>query len=88
MGIGYRTLVFRMELSSHEPFQGRDLDDLRKSCFRVYACGDHAGFFELLGKLSVEFVPVSMSLHMPQLLSSFLSIRICKLLNAWFPLCL
>lgn len=59
--INYRTVVFRMELNTNEPFQRRNFYHFHQTGFRILACTFHAGFFKLFAILAVEFETVAVT---------------------------
>lgn len=73
MWLQYCTAVFRMELSTDEPFQGRNFNDFHQIRIRIDSDTLHAGIFKLCLETVVEFITMAMTFLNMSLLISLIS---------------
>ena len=76
MWFQYRTAVFRMELCTDKPFQGRDFHDFHQVGFRIDTYALHARLFEFFLVAVVEFVTVTVTFLDVFTLVSFISLGV------------
>ena len=61
MWFQYCTAVFRMELSTDEPFQGRNFDNFYQIRIRIDTYTLHTGIFKFSLEVVVEFIAVTVT---------------------------